>query len=213
MCAKALIFDAANTLLHKPALYPAIAGVLATRGIDIPLDILAARHRLVSEVVLFPDTTSQDFYREFNAHFLRSIGVASNPELLDALFAGCTYLPWAPFDDTAALTGITLPMGVLSNWDSSLGDKLASIEGVRFEWMLGSAEVGVRKPDPRFFAKAVTATGVAASDIVYVGDSIRLDIEPALRAGMQAILVDRDNLFVNGNVPRIDSLDQLTAYL
>jgi len=213
MCAKALIFDAANTLLHKPALYPAIAGVLAKYGVDIPLDFLAARHRLVSEVVLFPDTTSKDFYHEFNAHFLRSLGIASNTELLDAMFAACTYLPWAPFADTAALSGMTLPMGVLSNWDSTLRDKLAHIEGVNFEWVLGSAEVGVRKPDPLFFEKAVTATGVGASEIVYVGDSIRLDIEPALRAGMQAILVDRDHLYVNGNVPRIDSLDQLIAHL
>jgi FMN phosphatase YigB (HAD superfamily) len=213
MRAQAVFFDAANTLLHKPGLYPAMQGVLAARGIEVPLPVLAARHRLVSEIVLFPDTTSRDFYAEFNGHFVRSLGILPEPELLDALFAACSYLPWQPFADTTALAALHLPLGVLSNWDTSLPAKLAAIEGVRFAFVLGSAEQGVRKPDPRFFAKVMQSTGLDAAEIVYVGDSLKLDIEPALRAGMRAVLLDRDDLYRHGHVMRISSLDQLGAFL
>jgi HAD superfamily hydrolase (TIGR01493 family) len=129
------------------------------------------------------------------------------------LFSACTYLPWEPFADTVALAGFRLPMGVLSNWDRSLPEKLASIENVRFDWILGSADQGVRKPDPAFFAKVMQSTGLAPADIIYVGDSLKLDIEPALRAGMRAILVDRDDLYRHGNVERVSSLDQIGTYL
>jgi HAD superfamily hydrolase (TIGR01493 family) len=209
----AIFLDVANTLLHKPGLYPAIQSVLRVRGIDIPLPTIIDRHRLVSEVVLFPDKTSQDFYVEFNGHFLRSLGIVPESSLLDALFSACTYLPWEPFADTAVLAGLPVPLGILSNWDASLPEKLGAIENARFQWILGSADQGVRKPDPRFFARIMESTGIEPAEILYVGDSVKLDIEPALRAGIRAVLVDRDGLYPHGNAMRITSIDQLGALL
>ena len=213
MQAKALFFDAANTLLHKPRLYPAMQAVLQARGVDVPLPTLVDRHRLLSEVVLFPDKTSRDFYSEFNSHLLRALGVVPEPALLEEIFTACSYLPWQPFADTVALNEFRVPLGVLSNWDTSLPEKLTGVENVQFQWILGSAHQGVRKPDPRFFAKVVEATGLQADEILYVGDSMKLDIEPALRAGMRAVLVDRDDLHRHGNVVRIGSLHELGAHL
>jgi FMN phosphatase YigB (HAD superfamily) len=210
---KAIFFDAANTLLHKPGLLPAMQRVLGQRGWDVPLELLARNHRLVSEVIPFPDRTSRGFYEGFNTHFLRSVGIVAGPGLLDEVFAACSYLPWEPFADTAGLAGLGLPMGILSNWDTSLASHLARIDGAGFRWVLGSEEQGVRKPDPAFFARIVQETGLAPDEIVYVGDSLRLDIEPALQAGFAALLIDRDGLYRHGNVDRIDSLAELGARL
>lgn len=209
----AIFFDAANTLLHKPGLYPAINRVLQDRGIGITHEKLLASHRFLSEAILFPDRTSSSFYREFNSHLLRSFGVAPTDELLDAIFSACTYLPWAPFSDTEYLASIKLPMGILSNWDTSLQEKLSLISQARFEWILGSAEQQVRKPDPDFFMKIFDATGLKAGEIIYVGDSMRLDIEPALRLGITAVLLDRDDLYPDATVRRIRSLNELGAML
>lgn len=213
MESKAVFFDVANTLLHKPGLYPAINNVLLNHGVTVSYTKLLTSHKFLSEVIPFPDRTSSNFYRDFNSHLVRSFGVTPTDELLDALFSACTYLPWAPFSDTDHLASIKLPMGVLSNWDTSLREKLSLIAHTRFNWILGSAEQLVRKPDPDFFRKVLHTTGLEAGEVIYVGDSMRLDIEPALHLGMNAILLDRDELYPSSTVPRIKNLGEIAGLL
>ena len=210
---KAIFFDVASTLLYKPELYPAINRVLLNNGIEVTYERLLASHRFISEVILFPDRTSSSFYRDFNSHLIRSFGVAPTDELLDAIFSACTYLPWAPFPDTEHLSSINLPMGILSNWDATLREKLTLISNAKFEWILGSTEQEVRKPNPDFFNKILVATGLEAEEIIYIGDSMKLDIEPALRLGMNAILLDRDALYPEATVRRIKSLSEVRSLL
>ncbi len=210
---KAVFLDVANTLLHKPGLYTAIGGVLNDAGLDIPERVIATRHRLLSEAVAFPDRTSAEFYSRFNALLLRSLGVAADTGLADAIHQACSYLPWAPFADVNHLSAVTQPLGILSNWDRSLPDQLQMMGGLSFQWILGSEDHRMRKPDAAFFAKVPDAVGCAASEIVYVGDSIELDIEPARRLGMRAYLIDRDDLYGRGNLPRLRSLAELGAML
>lgn len=210
---KAIFFDVANTLLHKPGLYPAINSVLLDHGIIVPCAKIFTTHRFLSEVILFPDRTSSSFYRDFNSHLMRSFGVVPTDKLLDALFSACSYLLWAPFPDAEYLASIPLPMGVLSNWDTSLREKLSLIDNTRFDWILGSADQCLRKPDVNFFRKILQATGLEAGEVLYVGDSMRLDIEPALHLGMNAILLDRDELYPSSIVPRIKNLGEIVGLL
>lgn len=209
----AVFLDAANTLLHKPSLYPTLGKVLCDAGIDVPEKDIASRHRLLSEALEFPDRTSRDFYHKFNAQFLRALGVAAEPALLDAMYAACSYLPWATFPDVASLATINHPLGVLSNWDRSLPDKLQSLTDLTFRWVLGSEDQQLRKPDPVFFERMLDAAACPAHEIVYVGDSIRLDVEPAQRLGIRAYLIDRDDLYPHSNLPRLRSLAELEALL
>jgi FMN phosphatase YigB (HAD superfamily) len=54
-----------------------------------------------------------------------------------------------------------------------------------------SGRWGVAKPDPRFFQRIVAEAGLPPGEIVYIDDRIDNDVLPALRAGMQAIFVER----------------------
>ncbi|PZR53444.1 haloacid dehalogenase [Xylanimonas oleitrophica] len=54
-----------------------------------------------------------------------------------------------------------------------------------------SAELGVEKPAPEFFAAAAALAGVPASEIAYVGDRTDNDVLPAADAGMQPVLIRR----------------------
>jgi HAD superfamily hydrolase (TIGR01549 family) len=213
MPTRAIFFDVANTLLHKPGLYPAMERVLRRHGIEVPTATLVERHRLLLDVVEFPDRTSREFYKGFNSHVLRSLGASPTEELLDELFSACAYLPWAPFADDVHLATIKTSVGILSNWDASLAERLALIGDVRFDWVLGSAEQGTRKPNADFFQKVLSATGLDAGEIAYVGDSMRLDIEPALRLGMNAVLIDRDELYPHATVPRIATLSEIGRWI
>src|SRR5258708_5483170 len=111
---KAIFFDVSNTLLHKAELFPRIETVLKNNGLSIDEDELRVKHKLLSEIVLFPDKTSVDFYNHFNSELLYSVGVIPTTKLISEIFNVCTYLPWTAFDDTVALASINLPLGIIS---------------------------------------------------------------------------------------------------
>ena len=54
-----------------------------------------------------------------------------------------------------------------------------------------SAEVGVKKPDPRIFDAALEQTGLKPEEVIYVGDT-EDDTKAARAAGMVPILIQRD---------------------
>lgn len=54
-----------------------------------------------------------------------------------------------------------------------------------------SAQWGVAKPDPEFFAQVCRTLGSDPADIAYVGDRVDNDVLPAKRAGMFAVHVRR----------------------
>ena len=74
-------------------------------------------------------------------------------------------------------------------------------------------DVGVRKPDPGFFALAVERAGVSAAASLAVGDRLDNDYEPARAAGLHAVLVDRANRVEDAAVVRVRALDELAALL
>lgn len=58
---------------------------------------------------------------------------------------------------------------------------------VFFDDVVESAEVGIRKPDPRIWEIGVERLGMKPEEVVVVGDSFYKDIEPALKAGCHAV--------------------------
>jgi putative hydrolase of the HAD superfamily len=56
---------------------------------------------------------------------------------------------------------------------------------------ISSPDHGFMKPHPSIFSEALQRLGVEPPDALMVGDSVRDDIEGALRAGMHAALVHR----------------------
>ena len=85
---------------------------------------------------------------------------------------------------------------------------------------ISSSEHGLMKPHSSIFRAALNLVDVHADEAVMVGDSVRQDIEGALRAGMQAVLLHRSSvehplaadLRAQG-VPVILTLSELPAML
>ncbi|MFN4004821.1 MAG: HAD family hydrolase [Hylemonella sp.] len=63
--------------------------------------------------------------------------------------------------------------------------------GRYFRAALSAQDFGVGKPDARIFHAAAQAAGVAAQEVLHVGDDPALDIQGALGAGMHAVWVNR----------------------
>lgn len=76
-----------------------------------------------------------------------------------------------------------------------------------------ASEVGLAKPDPRFFSLAAEVHGVLPSSALVVGDRIDNDYEPARAAGMHAVLIDRSARATDVDVLRVDRLTEVVALI
>ena len=76
-----------------------------------------------------------------------------------------------------------------------------------FEKIVFSCEVGKIKTDEDFFPTVLKDLQLSPQEGLMVGDSLQSDIEPAERAGMHAILIDRKNSREHGQ--KIGSLREL----
>ena len=210
---KAVFLDVANTLLHKPDLLPSIQEAFRQNGLPLSIDDIRSKHKTLSETITFPDTTTKEFYNDFNKELCYSLGIIPDDKLLEGIYDQCSNLGWKAFDDCDFLNQIVIPLGIASNWDISLKDKLIEFLPVKFMWIVGSANSGFKKPEMSFFEEIVNVSGLAADEIIFVGDSLKLDIEPAMNIGMKALLIDRSNSFVMSNAEKISNLGEIEKWL
>jgi putative hydrolase of the HAD superfamily len=208
-----ILFDAVNTLIHKPDLWKKIDAVLKNNGHEIPIRKIKFHHKIISEVIKFPDRTSEKFYNNFNSEFLLSLGVLPNDKLLSAFYEACTYLAWAKFEDTNILEKIERKKGVLSNFNSTLNDIMTKLfPDIPFNNIIISENENSSKPSLDFYRKCLDRINITPSEILYIGDSIKLDMMPAEEIGFQTLLIDRDNNYPNYK-NRIISLDEILLKL
>jgi HAD superfamily hydrolase (TIGR01549 family) len=207
-----IFFDVAGTLLGKPTLYSIIQNTLQDFGHVVSIDEIKSKHKLLSEVIHFPDRTDKAFYEKFNSELLYLLGIVPEEAIVNSIFKNCTYLPWEAFDDTQILKEINLPMGVISNFNTSLKDKLEQFFGPVFQDVFVSEELEVAKPNIEFYQKALEKIPFVAHEVLYVGDSIKLDLEPASKLGFKVLIIDRDHFYPNSK-NKISNLTEITQFL
>jgi len=209
---KYIFFDVAGTLLGKPTLYSIIQNTLSDFGHEVGLNEIKNKHKLLSEVIHFPDRTDATFYKKFNSELLYLLGIVPEEIVINSIFKNCTYLPWVAFNDTKILNELNLPIGVISNFNTSLKDKLTQFFGPVFQDVIVSEELGVAKPNIEFYQKALEKIPFAPHEVLYVGDSIKLDLEPASKLGFKVLIIDRDNFYPNSK-NKISSLTEITQFI
>jgi putative hydrolase of the HAD superfamily len=124
---------------------------------------------------------------------------------------------WVLFPETLEvleeLKRLQLKLGVISNFDSRIYPVMESL-GIRrfFDAVILSSETGFCKPDPEIFAAAAAAIGFPPEKILLVGDNPDDDIEAGIRAGFDAILIDRRGRYGSRkHLRRISSLKEVVS--
>ena len=116
----------------------------------------------------------------------------------------------------AALERIRRAYGiaVISNADGRIDDVLRRC-GIAdcFASITDSAIVGCEKPHPEIFAAALRNVNAEPGESLYVGDIYSVDYVGARNAGMQAVLFDVAGAYRNRDLPRVESLADLEAWL
>ncbi|MDR1015007.1 MAG: HAD family hydrolase [Coriobacteriales bacterium] len=126
---------------------------------------------------------------------------------------------WTLFDDVIptlfALKSRRVSIGLISNWDHSLTSIIEGM-GIRFYFdvVLASADVGLHKPQPEIFRLALHETEAFASETIHVGDHLQADVGGATAAGINPVLIDRDDRHPDGEgYIRITNLRDLIKHL
>jgi len=164
-----------------------------------------------------------EVFRHYQEIILDEAGVTVSPETLlrimkknEELFKGVKFVL---FDEVLStlktLKERNLILGLLTNLTKGLDSILQDLNlKPYFNFVVNPAEVGVDKPDPRFFNAALNHAGVSASEVIHVGDQYEVDVMGARQVGINPILIDRYNLYPDiSDCPRISSLAEVVKYL
>ena len=216
---QAVTFDVGGTLIHP---WPSVGHVYAE---------VAARHGWKS---LSPDKLNAGFNAAWREKKNFQHSREDWADLVDQSFGGLceprpsqTFFPaiyqrfaevgaWRVYGDVLpaldALASKNIPLAVISNWDARLRPLLQQFRLDRyFEIIVVSCEVGFAKPSPVIFEHAAEKLGIVPEHIVHVGDSVHEDVAGAKAAGVQSLLINRDNTVVDA--VQIYSLRQLEVFL
>jgi putative hydrolase of the HAD superfamily len=125
---------------------------------------------------------------------------------------------WKDFADVRPLLdglgNLDIEVGLISNATELARRVLRRLELEKyFEPIIISSEVGHRKPSKEIFDIALHESGVAASRAIYIGDKPAVDIVGATNVGMNAVLIDRGDLFPDTDCIRIMNLDSLRTFI
>ena len=214
---KAILFDAAGTLIHLP------------RGVGWHYRHVAARHGLDLEEKRIASAFAQAFqgaarrpatgtarpdddkgwWRALVLRALATCGQVPADALFDPLFEEL-YAHfaepgvWALYPEVAAVLKALQShyrLAVVSNFDRRLYPVLEDL-GIRryFETIIVSSEIGVDKPDARIFTAALSALGVNPSETLHVGDDPDQDWLAAAAAGLRVFRVHRPDTTLDGLV-------------
>lgn len=208
-----IFFDVDRTLLYKPRLYEVISQCLGQFGNTVSAESVGKQHRVLSESTIFPSKTTKEFYDGFNSELLNALGVTADQKLIDAIYSHSREIPWTAYEDVAAIKDLPVRKAILSNWDETLSEKLAQLIPVSFDLIISSAGEGIAKPESAFYERAIKGSNVPADQIMYVGDSMRLDIVPATKLGIRAVLIDREGRYPEYGGEHINTLREIPKML
>lgn len=226
----AIVFDAGGTLFDmRPSREEIFADVLCANGFDVNQNALAAAIRRANRLLdkEFADLEGGDdssFWMKFDDLVLDEIGHRDDhSKIATELSAAFQKIvpevgSWVDFPEAKSvlhlLRGRELKLGVVSNATDLVRRVLDNLDLTRdFDFIIVSSEVGVNKPSSRIFQLAVEKARTSPNRMIYVGDKLSTDVVGASKAGMNAILVDRANVYPDADCLRIKDLNFFRNFL
>jgi HAD superfamily hydrolase (TIGR01549 family) len=218
---KVLAVDLMGTLVNKADKAFAVHGsqYLADHGHDIsPARFRTFFRKRYLEYSMGNYPSDREFYTVLSAD-LSSEGPQPWLEALTGIRIQCS----PPFDDAQPFLEQASRTHRLILSSNHVGEwaRRTLVEnhwGNYFQGLVVSSECRFRKPSRHFFLELLKVSGVACPDeILVIGDSLVDDVYGAARAGLQAVLMDRNpeapRREFREAAPSVQSLDELAQRL
>jgi FMN hydrolase / 5-amino-6-(5-phospho-D-ribitylamino)uracil phosphatase len=205
MTTRAIFFDVDFTLIFPGPTFQGEGYQAFCRAHGMTVDAARFAHAVVSAAPILDAQEDSAYDGEVFVAYIRHIieQMGGDGATIDACSREI-YREWATnhhfemYDDTAAaleaLSERGLRIGLISNSHRCLNSFQSHFE---LQHLVGgaisSAQHGFMKPCPSIFQAAMQIVGAEPAESVMVGDSIKQDVEGALRAGMRAIFLHRND--------------------
>ena len=214
---RVIFFDVGNTLL-----FPNRAKMLAPISSDRHPTLeqwqtLERRTKKEFDLGMQSGRVDHGFWWTFHTYLLEELGedTTVREELVENTQKSANWDQILPGTrDALERIGQNFRIAVISNADGGI-ERVLSRCGIAdcFESITDSGIVGVEKPRPEIFEAALKAMQARADESLYVGDVYSVDYIGARNAGMQAVLLDAAGAYRGRELPRVESLEQLEAWL
>jgi putative hydrolase of the HAD superfamily len=224
---RGIVLDAVGTLIEPdPPVAVAYAAAARRQGID--LDVAVVKSRFIEhygrdalddarEVLVTSEAAEVRRWRRIVAGVLPEV---PDPErAFDELWHHFGQASaWRLVPEAAlalrALRAAGIAVRVASNFDARLRGVLAGLPAAAelAPTAVISSEVGWRKPHPAFYRAACEALGLSPGAVLAVGDDPENDFHGPRRAGLSAVLVDRDGR-LPPELPSLRNLAELVELL
>jgi len=201
----AALFDLGNTLLDYersiPARNRAERSALRRLGIDITFNRFMFEKR---KLLMTGYYTASDDPTRFWTDFIKPFGEKrSTKEINDLIeksysqWKSSFFRSWRLYPEVipvlSRLKARGLKLGLVANVVAEARSRFIDRYGLSkyLEAIVISEEVGLSKPDPRIFRRALRMLDARPTETIFIGDRLDTDIRPAKSLGMKTIRVLR----------------------
>jgi HAD superfamily hydrolase (TIGR01549 family) len=224
---RAVCFDVDFTLIYPGPMFrgEGYQAFCARHGMDVDASMFEEGVASATPLLNSPDDVyDPELFIAYTSHIIERMG-GTGPRVDDC--SREIYREWAAcqhfelYDDVPAVLRQLADSGIRIGLISNTHRCLASFQS-HFELQglvsatVSSSDHGLMKPHPSIFTAALQLLDVRPDEAVMVGDSIRQDVEGALRAGMRAVPLHRGSMpcqqahaLASLGVPVIGSLGEL----
>ena len=201
---KAILFDLDDTLFPTSefalAARKAAVRAMVDAGLGLPEDVVLTE--LLEVIGEFSSNYSQHFNkllqrldptgaRHRNSALVIAAGVSA--------YHDTKFRTLAPFDDVVPFLTFAraagLRLGIVSHgWTSKQAEKIVRLGLTPYldqDAIFISEDIGINKPNPKLYQRALAAMGLEPTQVMYVGDSPAHDVTPTHGLGMVAVWARR----------------------
>lgn len=226
-----VLFDVGNTLIFPcPSVAETLARVATERGHDVRVEDIRAHMPAMNAYYEAEYLRDGDFWCSHEGstaiwldqyrYVCHLAGLEHDAEGIAQAVHACYRRAdhWSVYSDVATcLTSLKKAgcrLGVVSNWDAGLEGLLRELGLLPyFDFVISSAVVGYRKPDPVIFELACEQACVNPTAAVHVGDLPSADGDGACAAGIRPIIIDRYGVEVECDYECVSSLSDVAGLL
>ncbi len=221
---RVVFFDVHDTLIYcrltPPQIFVQLLEEVGRALLPSAVEALYPKPQQLEQLRAQAKGCEDEFWLSFNAQLLQELGIVDpNGRLARHLTEGFKDVRWwAVYPDVKPalrdLRGAGYRLGVIANARHLLQGRLGYLELMGyFQAITYSEEAGFEKPDPRIFQLALERMKCVPEEALHVGDRYLEDIQGARGAGLQAVLLDRNNSQPDAECKRIRSLVELRDLL
>jgi len=219
----AVLFDAGGTLIDfRPHRAELFSEILRENGLEVDaptvnMAMVKADGHFDGEFALLDGKDEAWFWEKYDAFVAQEVGFKGDMSRLEKDLSSRfgKVVPevdsWVAYPDAKpTLEGLRrrdFRLGLVSNATDLARKVLDNLDLSKyFEFMVLSDEVGIRKPSPEIFKVALKAAGTRPNRALYVGDKLSVDVMGASRAGLHAVLLDREDTYPRAECIRARNL-------